>query len=590
LSSFLADLRYALRQLRSHPGFTLVAVATLALGIGANTAIFSVVDAVLLKPLPLGDPERLVLLYHSYPKLDLERASVSPPGFAEYRQRARSFSSLSAYTSYQAPATLTGAGEPRRIHGLLASAEFFTTLGVLPALGRGFVRQDEESDQKVAVISQGLWQQAFGADLEVAAKGGTVRLDEVDYTVVGVMPAGFRYPDETDVWVPLTFTLAELGDDRRGTEYLEVVARLRPGVTPAAAKAEMASLSASIRQRLNLPFLATAGWHLRLDPLRERLVGDVRPALLVLLAAVGTVLLIACANLANLLLARAAARSREIALRNALGAGRGRVVRQLVTESLLLALLGGGLGLLLAAWGVGVLESIRPDQLPPSVHLEIDLRVLLFTLGLSLATGLLFGLAPALRAARGDPHTPLRTGGRWGRGLAGRRSGVRGFLVVAEVALALVLLAGAGLLLRSFARLTESQPGFATRGRLAFQVSLPASRYGEPARAAAFFLQLAERLASLPAVRAAGAVSTLPLAGISPTSSYRYESLPREPGDAGPHGCPRVVTPGYLRTMGIPLLRGRDFTTADRAGSVPVALIDEQAARRFFPASPSARG
>ncbi len=581
MSELWSDLRYALRLVRKTPGFSAVAVLTLALGIGANTAIFSVVDAVLLRPLPFADGERLVSLFHSYPKMDLEFASVSPPGFVDYRDHTKSFAAMAAHTGSRAPAALTGQGEPRRIRGEMASAEFFKTLGVEPALGRGFLPEDEKPGQDtVVVLSHGLWRQLFGADR--GALGRKLTLDGRDYQIVGVAPQGFRYPGETDLWVPLGFKPEQLVDEERGHEYLNVVARLAPGASLASAQAEMATVSAGIRDRARAitTFLDNAGWHVRVQSLRESLTGEVRPALLLLLGAVGAVLLIACVNVANLLLARAAVRGREMALRTALGAGRGRMIRQLLAESVVLALLGGGLGLLLAAWGVQGLAAARPSQIPVDLPIGLDLRVLAFTAGLSLLTGLLFGLLPALRTSRPDLQAALQQGGR---GDSGARSRLRGALVVAEVALALILLVGAGLLLQSFARRAGVDPGFRTDGLLTFRLSLPTAEYQEPERVEAFYRQLTERLGALPGVRAAGAVSTLPLSGDMSTASYYFESLPVQPGESGPHGAPRIVTPGYFGAVEVPLRKGRLFTPGDRADAPPVAIIDEAVARTFFP-------
>jgi putative ABC transport system permease protein len=581
MSELSSDLRYAFRLIRKTPGFSAVAILTLALGIGANTAIFSVVDAVLLRPLPFADGDRLVMLFHSYPKMDLDLASVSPPGFVDYRDHTRSFAGMAAHTGYRTPAALTGQGEPRRLRIEAASAGFFTTLGVTPALGRGFLPEDEQPGRgEVAVLSQGLWQQLFGSDPGVLDR--PITLDGRAYTIVGVAPEGFRYPNETDLWIPLGFKPEQLVDEERGREYLTVVARLAPGVSLPTARSEMAGVSRGIRDRARsrTTFLDSADWHVRVEPLRDSLVGDVRPALLVLLAAVGAVLLIACVNVANLLLARAAVRAREMALRTALGAGRGRMIRQLLVESVLLALLGGGLGVLLAAWGIQALVAARPTQIPSDLPITLDLRVLAFTCLLSLLTGLLFGLLPALRTSRPNLQRELQHGGR---GDAGGRGRLRGVLVVAEVALALVLLVGAGLLLQSFAHRLRVDTGFTTRGLLTFQLSLPAAEYADDARVAGFYRALGERLAALPGVQAVGAVSTLPLSGGMSTASYRFENQPLQPGDSGPHGAPRIVTPDYFRTLGIPLRKGRLLTPQDGADAVPVAVIDEAVARRYFP-------
>ena len=571
----LSQLRQSLRTLAASPGFTAAAVLTLALGLGANTAIFSVVQAVLLDPLPYREADRLVMLFHSYPKLDLERASVSAYGFRRYEREAKSFATMAAATGWRAPQNLTGAGEPLRVRTLAVTARYFDVLGERAAHGRTFVEgEDQPGREKVVVLAQGLFRDRFGAEPGVV--GSKISLDGEPYRVVGVMPAGFG-DGQLDVWIPLAFPPDILSIDELTSEFLTVIARLAPGVSFEQAKAEMATISGQLLTEV--PDLREPGWHVRLDPMAEIVVGDVKPALLVLLGAVGLVLAIACANVANLLLARGASRQREIAVRAALGAGRGRIVRQLLGESVLLALAGGALGLVVAFWGVRLLERGLPEHLA-AVDVGIDLPVLGFALAISVATGLLFGLAPALQLSRPRLASEL-TGTRSSAGP--RRHLLRAALVASEVALSLTLLVCAGLLIRSFSRLQEVDPGFATDGVLTFRVALPEARYGEDHQILAFWDRLLERLGSLPGVQTAGAVSGLPLSGFLGTASYTLEDRQTADGEPSPHGSPRVASPGYFAAMGIPLLQGRLFTEADREEAPPVALIDQSVARRYWP-------
>jgi len=476
-----------------NPGFTLVAVLTLALGIGANTAIFSVVNAVLLQPLPYEDPDRLVVIWNKY-----LQASNSVPDYFDRREQSKTLEDIAALTIWNT--NLTGSGEPVRILSSSVTASFFPVMGVQPAQGRAFrPEEDRPGNNRVAVLSHGCWQRRFGGDPDIV--GQTIQLDREAHTVVGVMPENFNLDfmdvEVVEVWTPFGFTPEQMSDDQRGMEYLFVVARVKPGIPLGQVEAEMDTIAARVIELFpdRAGFLRDAGWGAEVVPLQEQLRGDLRPALLVLLGAVGLVLLIACANVANLLLARASAREKEIAIRAALGAGRGRIIRQLLTESILLGLLGGGVGLLLAHWGIQALVRTLLAVAPINDHLlseiGIEAGVLLFTLALSLGTGVIFGIAPALSAAHTDLHNTLKEGGR-SSGTAGRHR-LRSVLVVAEVALTLVLLVGAGLLLRSVHQLLQVNPGFRTDNRLTFQINLPSATYDRP-QEVAFFRELLQRV------------------------------------------------------------------------------------------------
>ncbi|HTH49429.1 MAG TPA: ABC transporter permease, partial [Candidatus Limnocylindria bacterium] len=561
------DLRFALRQLLKNPGFAAVAVLTLALGIGANTAIFSVINAVLLRPLPFAQPEQLVRLYESRTKTGLQQGPISPPTFLDWRQQNSVFVGLSAF--HGSSLNLTGSGEPERLSALHVSANLFSLLQAKPMLGRTFLPEDEQNN-KVVVLSDGFWRRRFGSDRGLI--GRTISLDKQSYTVVGVMPASFKFADQAELWMPLTFAKDE--ESNRGSRFLRAVARLKPGVSVTQARAEMETIAS----RLSTQFGENEGWGVHLVSLREDIVGNIRPALLVLFGAVGLVLLIACANMANLFLARSAGRQREIAIRAAMGAGRGRIMLQLLRESLLLSLVGGLLGLLLAVWGTALLGTLVPSDLPGVQEVGPDARVLGFTLLVSLVTGTLFGLLPALQLSRVDLNESLKEG----RGPAGASHRLHGFLVVSEVALALMLLAGAGLLLKSFFQLKAVNPGFLPGNVLTMQLSLPESKYPQGHQQAAFFEEVVRNVESLPGVQSAGVAPTLPLSGGLNSYGFSIDGRESPPGEnlSAEHDS---VTPRYFRTLGIRLLQGRLFTDGDSAGSPPVVIINETAARRFFP-------
>jgi putative ABC transport system permease protein len=573
MRSLLQDLRYGLRRLSRSPGFTLVAVGALALGIGANTAIFSVVNAVLLRPLPYPEPEQLVQVYESRPRQNMTRVDVSPNEFLAWADEGGSFRQLAAvdFASFN----LTGRGEPERVSGALVTASYFPLFGVRPAHGRAFLpEEDQPGRDNVVVLGHELWQQSFGADPAVV--GRAVNLDGTACTVVGVMPQGFRLPQNAKLARPVAFTAQDR--TRAGSHFLTVYGRLKPGVTGELAAAELAAVAG----RLEQTFAQTnVGHQVMLAPLHEELVGDVRPALLLLLGAVGLVLLIACANLANLLLARAAARRKEVAVRAALGASRWRIVRQLLAESVLLSGAGGAAGLLLAVWGVDLLVGLDPAGVQRVGAVSLDAGVFAFTAALSLLTGLLFGLAPALQASKTDFVETLKEGGRSSGG-GPARSRLRSALVVAEVALTVVLLVSAGLLTKSFRRLLDVDPGLDPRGVLTLDLSLPDTKYAESHQVAAFYRQLLESVAALPGVEAAGAVSVLPLAGSDNSNFVQIEGRPPLPAGQALRAGRRNVSADYFKALRIPLKGGRGFADADSAEAPRVAVINEAMARAFF--------
>ncbi len=569
------DLRYGLRMLMKSPGFALVAIFTLALGIGMNTAIFSVVNAVLLRPLPYAEPERLVRVYSAHLKRGLARSSFSFPDFADIRSEQQSFDAIAAFND--SSSALAG-DVPEQVNGIVATADIFRVLRAQPVLGRTFAPEDErEGGAAVVVISHGMWQRRFGSDPNIVGRG--IILDGRSKTVVGVMPADFRFPfvnDPPEFWLPMN-PKSEL-NTQRGAHYLGAIGRLKPNVPVAQAEAELRAIASRLEQQYPAENTSRS---VNLFPALEDMTGNLRPTLLVLLGAVGLVLLIACANVANLLLARASGRGREIAIRVAHGAGRKRIIRQLLTESLLLATFGGGLGLLLAVWGVEVLGAVVPANIPRIDQTSMDWKVLSFTLAASVLTGLIFGLAPALQASRLDLNEALKEGGRSATG--GRmRNRVRSLLIVSEVALSLVLLVGAGLLIQSFIRLRNMNPGFDPRNTLTASVSLPASKYAEDEQIVRFYQEVKERVSVLPGVEAVGAIMPLPLSNNAMNISFSVVGEAAPPTGQQPVAGARIVMPGYFRAMGIPVRSGRAFTDDDKPDSPKVILIDEAFANRYF--------
>ncbi|HYP29575.1 MAG TPA: ABC transporter permease [Blastocatellia bacterium] len=576
MEKLLQDLRYSARMLAKKPAFTTVALLTLALGIGANSAIFSVVNAVLLRPLPYKDPERLVMLFHSYPNINLPRASVSPGGFMDYREQASSFEQLTAFQGQGV--NLTDEGEPERVQGLNVSANFFDTLGVAPAKGRGFSEgEDQVGNSSVVVLSHGLWQRRFGSDPSILDR--TIMLNGSPYSVIGVLPPTFKLPQEAELFTPLTFTPEQLSPAQRGWEFLNVIGRLKPGVTQAEAQAEMDTISARLREQF---YASNSNWGVKVFSLQEVLVENLRFALIFLLMVVGSVMLIACANVANLLLARSAVRQKEIAIRSALGASRLRMIRQLLTESLLLSLLGGALGLALAYVSVRFISASLPARIPRLIEVTIDSQVMGFTLLASVLTALIFGLAPALKISKPQLGETLKEGGRTGASASGHHL-LRSLLVVSEVAVALLVLISAGLTSRSFAKLLEVDPGFNPENVLTLQMALPTSKYKEASQISAFQDELLQKLKNIPGVQAASVITNLPMSGNNWSSSFNVEGLTVAPGDMSPHGDPRGIGPEYFEVMKIPLKKGRTFDERDNAKSTPVVIIDELLAKTYFP-------
>ena len=562
------------RSVRRRPGVALVVVLTLAIGIGANAAIFTVINAVLLRPLPYRDSARLVALFtHEVRKGD-RRAPSSPADFLEWRRESRALEEMTAAHPWSP--VLTGRGHPEPIPGLKATPGLFALLGAEAALGRAFAETEHLPNEDVVVLSDRLWRSRFGGDAAIV--GQALALDGRSYTVAGVMPPGFAFPPfwatEAEMWTPLRLTAA---DQSNGSRFLRVFARLRPGVTLASARAELDVVA----QRLaNTRPASNSGIEVNAEALREPVVSAVRPALLVLLGAVAFVLLIACANVASLLLAQGAGRAREIALRAALGASRGRLVGQLLGETVALALLGGILGLVLASLGVSGLRHLSPAGFPRLDELQPDGRVVAFSLLLSLVTGVAAGLLPALRGTRIDLVGALKTGDRSTRGSGPHRA--HDLLVVGEFALALVLLVGAGLLTKSFLRLMEPQPGFRPDGLLTASLSLSASPFGEPARQGPFFDEVLTRVRALPGVEAVALVNHAPIAGDTWGMDFTVEGRPYAVDDA-PNAVFRVATAGYLQCVGIPLVRGRVFAETGGPGAAGEVLVNQSLARRFWP-------
>jgi len=573
------DLRYCVRLLVKSPGYTAVVILTLALGIGANTAIFSVVNAVLLRALPYRYANRVVMVWEHNRTSANQRNTIAPANFLDWRDQARSFDEMAAF--YDTRYNLTGAGAPVEIPAQVSTGNLFALLGASAVLGRTYTTQDEEpGHDDVVVLSYGLWQRQFGGAPDIVGKPLT--LSGHPMTILGVMPPEFKWfikenslvGKPAELWTPTRFT-----DRKREGRYLSVVARLKPGVSVAQARAEMDTIAARLEEQY--PDFNTH-WGVNLVPVREQLAGEIRTALLVLLGAVGFVLLIACANVANLMLARAAARHKEIAIRLALGAGRWRVIRQLLTESVLLALAGGAMGLVLALWGVDALVALGPENLLSREEVALSLPVFGFTFGVSLVTGIVFGLLPALEAARSDPQETLRETDRSNTS-SPRSRRLRNAFVVAEIALALVLLVGAGLMMKSFLHLQAVNPGFDPKNLLTMRVLLPHAKYPDDARQVAFFRQAVERIQALPGVRSATTISALPFSDIGSATDFTIEGRPAPAAGDAPVTDVRTTDENYFRTMNIPVLSGRAFTPQEAMEDRHVVIINETLARKYFP-------
>ena len=571
------DFGYAFRSLRRAPGFTLMAVTCMALGIGVTTTIFAVVHGVLLRPLPFPESDRLVVVYAANPPRDIWDANISRPEYLEWRDRNRTFERLGMWT--WSSMTLSGGGEggeAERVEAADVSPELFPLLGIRPQLGRGFAPgEDVPGRDRVLLLSHALWQRRYGGDPSIV--GRTITVNSLPHTVVGVMPEGFQFPEEGLAWRPLS---GDAQYDVHGNRfYASAIGRLRPGATFEQAEADMAAISRALEREYPE---ANTGWTAQLVPLREELVGELRRPLLVMLGAVACVLLIACANVANLLLARGTARRRELAIRSAIGAGRGRVVRQLLTESLAIACLGGVLGGTLAVLGVKLASHVFPGGLPFFVTLQVDAVVLGFVILVSAASGVLFGSLPAFRASDFDPAPTLRESAA-GAGESRARHRARAALVVTEVALSVVLMTGAGLLIRSYRALDRTELGFDQRGILSARVTLPGAEYEDEARRAAFYEELLARLATLPGVEAVGSAQGIPFSGWDVQAGIVVEGEPPAAPGQEPDSHYQQVTPGFFRAIGARILRGRDFTMADRNPDSPVVVVNESFVRRFFP-------
>ncbi len=574
------DLRYGARALLKKPGFALMAVITLALGIGANTAIFTVVNAALLRGLPYREPDRLVHLWELTPQKEFPRREASYPDFLDWRQ-SQSFEAMAAYTG--GGFTMTGRGAPERIQGARGSADFFKALGVEPIIGRAFQPgEDTPGAANVVLLSYGLWQRRFGGDSAIV--GQSLTLNDTPYTVIGVLPPNFQFAPRggAEMWAPYTPSETQLS--RRYMHGTNVIGRLKPGVSIEQGTAEMRVIGERIVAQHAESHTGTG---IQLVPLHEEIVGGVRPILLALLCAVGFVMLIVCANVASLTLVRAAGRAPEIAIRMALGASRGRVARQLLTESILLAVIGGLAGFLLARWGIDALISAIPETrlsaMPYLRGLSLDGSILAFTAGLSLFTGIVFGLAPAFQASRSELSESLKTGGK-SPGIARQR--LRNGLVVTEIALALVLLVGAGLMTKSLLRLMAVDPGFRTENLFMITVALPSAKYAEDSKVTAFHQQLLARLEALPGAQGAATVGVLPLVGGN-TTRFIVEGEPIPPPGQQTEANLRDVSSSYFRTMGIPLINGRHFSERDNAAAPGVLIVNQTLARRVFPNGPA---
>ena len=570
------DLRYGVRMLIKSPGFTVVAVLALILGIGANTAIFSVVNSVLLRPLPYSEPERLAQLWEADTRKGRSEMPASYPNFVDWRDQKNTFEEVVAYSDWTF--NLAGTAEPERIRSAIVSPAFFSILGIKPIRGRGFLTgEDEPGKDLVAVISESLWQRRFDSDPNIV--GRSVNLDDKSFTIVGVIARGVQAPllsDEIELWAPISHGF---GFTDRDSHYLNVIARLKPDATLQQAQADMNTIAGRLAQQYPE---SNTGRGVRVVSLNEQIVGNFRTSLLVILGAVVFVLVIASVNVANMSLARTGARQKEMAIRTALGAGRARIVRLLLTESLLLSLFSGVIGLLVAVWGIDLLVALSPADLPRVKEVSIDLRVLGFTLAVSLLTGILFGILPALRASRPNLNERLKAGGRSATSGTNRQH-LRGFLVISEIALSLVLLVGAGLLIRSFLRLQAVNPGFNPTNVLTMQIDLSGPKYKTGAQVIAFHKQLLERLKQLPGVQHASTRSFVPIANDASFAYLRF-NVERRRGEVSevPAAFYNAVSPDYFDAMRIPLLKGRGFSESDVRGSQNVAIINSTLAKRFF--------
>jgi putative ABC transport system permease protein len=574
MEKLLKDIQYGIRSLLKRPGFTAVATLTLALGIGANSAMFSAVNAVLLRPLAFPESERIVLVEGVNPSKGITLSNLSVPDFADWQTQNQVFEQVAGFVT--GGSLLVNNDEIERVRGTGVTADFFPLFKRNAEIGRVLQADDSQKDRNpVVVLSYGLWERRFGADRGVI--GRQVKIGGKDTTIVGVMPPDFSYPAQSELWVPMQLDPVA---ERRDNRYINVITRLKPGVTLQQAQAQMDTINQRLAQAYNE---TNSGWGVRLKTLQERLVGRTRPSLLLLLGAVALVLLIACANVANLLLARATARQKEIAVRTALGASRWRIVRQLLTESLVLSTLSGAIGLLLSLWLTKLFIAVSPPNSPRFDEIRPDMRVFLFTLALAVITGLIFGVAPALQASRVNLNERLKEGGRTGAA-GSSHNRMRSLIMVSEVALSFMLLVGAGLLIKSFMRLREVSPGFNPANVLSMRISLPGSKYPAGEASAQMLRQTVEHIKALPGVESAGAVLSLPLSGdtFNVGRAYIREGRPATPEESG-DAAYLVITPDYFRALQIPLISGRTSTDQDTADTTKVVIVNESLARQLWP-------
>ena len=568
MERLIQDLRYALRGFIRQPGFSLTAILALALGIGANTAVFSIVYAVLLKPLPYPEPDALVYVHDTYPAVTF--ASVSVAKYVALRDGNRSLEALGAMSPGNV--TLTGRGDPEQIPGSQVSSDLFAVMKVPPLHGRWFTREEDlPNAPPVIALSYSLWQRRFGGDPSIV--GTAITIDGQARTVVGVMPEGFTYPGASQAWIPVGVPPAATP----AGNFLRLAGRMKPGTTVEQVQSDLSAVSDAYNRANNIQR------DVKVWPLHEILVTTNRRALLVLQGAVAFVLLVACANVANLLLARSVHRHREVAIRSAMGAGRSRIFRQLLTESVLLSTIGATVGVLLASWLLRLFVRIAPAGFPRVQGIAIDMRMLTFTLAVAVLTGIVFGLAPALRGFRASPNDSLRESGARGATSGGGSRGASRVLVVVEIALALMLVIGAGLMVKSLLKLQRENPGFRADGVMTFELALPAATYPDGPSTARFFESALAEIRAVPGVQSAGTINYLPLANFGFNGGFTIEGRPPFPSDTAPVVEYRNVSPGYFRTMGIPMVRGEEFSDRDQAGSKPVVIINEAMANRYWP-------
>ena len=569
MEKLLQDLRYAIRLIFKSPGVSLVVMLALALSIGANTAIFSVVNAIVLHSLPYPEADRLAMVWQNNRRIGLDQDLASYPNYIDWRDQSQVFEQMAAFAPVSI--TLTGVDEPERVQGALITPNFFQVMGVQPIQGRAFLEEEQVLGRhNVVIISQGLWERRFGSAPDII--GQQITLDGIGRTVVGVMPAGFSFPKDVDIWPVLPSN-----NDKRSQFFLRVIGRLKPDVTVKQAQIEMNTIASRIEQQ----YPELAGYGVNIVSLHNQVVGGTRPALMILFGAVVFLLLIACANIANLLLARSAARAKEIAVRAGLGAKRKRLIRQLLTESVLLSAAGGLIGLLMAFWGVSLFVSISPGDLPRLNEIAVDARVLAFTFVISVGTGILFGLFPALHASKPNLSEMLKEAGRSSTGgIRGNR--IRNTLVLAEIALAMVLLVGAGLMIKSFMQLQKTNVGFTTDNILTMRLQLPSSKYSERSQSAGFYQRLIQRVEAQPGVRGAAVISSIFLSKTANSSAFTIEGRPPFRPEESVEVPFDAVSAGYFQVMGIPLLKGREFTEFDADGAPRAVIINETMARRFW--------